>query len=106
MWREMDREALEQIHLIEVQLSKVTQADTEYQETITKALELPEMLSFQWISGNQDEKKEFLKFVYSNFFVEGGNARLVLKEELILLRKLGEEKEKLPRLDSNQQPCG
>ncbi|HEY9745614.1 MAG TPA: hypothetical protein V6C99_05305, partial [Oculatellaceae cyanobacterium] len=93
MWREMDREALEQIQMIEVQLSKVTQADTIYQETITKALELPEMLSVQWVSGNQDEKKEFLKFVYSNFSVKDGNAHLVLKEELLLLRKMGVLKE-------------
>jgi hypothetical protein len=93
MWKELDREALEQIQMIEVQLSNVTQADTKYQETISKALELPEWLSLQWISGNHEEKKEFLKFIHSNFFVKDGNAHLELKEELFLLRKMGVLKE-------------
>lgn len=89
MWQELDRDLLEQIQTLEVRRSKITDADTHYYRDMEMAVELPRILSTQWITANFEERKLFLNFTQSNFFIKDGNAHLQMNEAIQAIQKMG-----------------
>lgn len=90
MYQSIDQECLQSIQDLEVQKSKITEADTDYRMIADLAVELPEILQAEWFQADMEDRKEILNFMRSNFFLMGGNPHLVLHPVFNALRETNE----------------
>jgi site-specific DNA recombinase len=90
MYREIDRDTLEEIMDLEARQANITQADTNLRDTADLMVELPELIAGEWIHLDTLGKQRILQIVQSNFFVKDGNPHLELKEAFTAFKQIKE----------------
>lgn len=99
LWAEVSQTYQEKIDALLARREALSRADINYMQTALRLLELPERLTTGWEWANLPEKQLLLGMFTSNFFVNGGKARLELKEPFRTLGEKGSRNEWLPSRD-------
>lgn len=86
---------------IAVEIGKHVDADEATIITAQTVLDLAKRAKELFMSSNIDEKRQLMRFVFSNFTVDDGNLLLELKEPLATLTKMSDQPGWLGREDSN-----
>lgn len=81
----------ERLQLQEVK-AKIESAEHRYQDTAMSWVELPKRLSTSWSYAAEDEKKQILNLLLSNFFLKDGKATIELKEPFQHILEIAENK--------------
>lgn len=85
--------------------ANITGANIDYYKAADCYLELPELMNRAWFSAPMEIKAHLLKMLTSKILIKDKEPSIVFAQPFNRLYSFTGNKEWLPRLDSNQQPC-
>lgn len=80
MWQEVSKDFQERIRIQEAKRAKISILELNYAELAKELVELPEFLSEQWFSSDDERRRNILNIIGSNYFLRDGKLSYKLKE--------------------------
>ena len=93
-----------ELNEVQVKLAGISKVDNTYLDSITAILELTSRASDLFVRSNMDERRRFLKLIYSNLSLDGRVVRYNYLKPFEILAKYASHSSMLPGEDSNLEP--